>query len=104
MRCLSKLRQCSSKLQQQGLEVARSLLPRAPLWNRCRMATKLLSWAEFEGFQFMSTNSGLLTAMKECLRMLESSRSAQDDLVTSDLKEALRKRIAELELQEPLVV
>jgi hypothetical protein len=47
----------------------------------------------------MSCNSDLLKAMKECLRILESSRSAQDDLVTSDLKEALRKRIAEVELQ-----
>ena len=50
----------------------------------------------------MSSNSDLLQAMKECLRILESFPSAQDDLVTADLKQALRKRIAELELQESL--
>jgi len=50
----------------------------------------------------MSSNSDLLQAMKECLRILESFPSAQDDLGTADLKQALRKRIAELELQESL--
>jgi hypothetical protein len=47
-----------------------------------------------------TSNAELLQAMRECLVNLENSDAA-DDQVTHDLKQALNKKIAQLEEQQP---